>query len=226
VLLPWADRAAAVVVVGLPGQEGGHAVAAALTGALEPAGRLVTSWPVADGATPAWSVTPVDGALAYREGPFVGYRGHAAGLAPPPRFWFGHGLGYGRWEHPSAELLPDGRAVAVTVRNTAARDAREVVQVYLEPADPDAPIRLVGWSVVDVAAGAAARVVVTCDARACRRWDTAAGAWAALPGPGALLVARGLGDVRSRLPLADLAPLADLPVSDPVGAPSAGGTGR
>ena len=30
-------------------------------GDIEPAGRLVTTFPVADAASPAWSVTPVDG---------------------------------------------------------------------------------------------------------------------------------------------------------------------
>ena len=40
-------------------------MAAALLGDLEPAGRLVTTFPVEDGAAPAWSVTPVDGDLVY-----------------------------------------------------------------------------------------------------------------------------------------------------------------
>ncbi|HEX8580697.1 MAG TPA: glycoside hydrolase family 3 C-terminal domain-containing protein, partial [Acidimicrobiales bacterium] len=59
VLMPWLADVDAVLVAGLPGQEGGAAVAAALLGTQEPAGRLVTTWPAADGATPAWSVTPV-----------------------------------------------------------------------------------------------------------------------------------------------------------------------
>ena len=158
VLMPWADRVDAILVAGLPGQEGGHAVAAALLGTHEPSGRLVTSWPVADGATPAWSVTPVDGALTYSEGAFVGYRGHAAGRAPAPRFWFGAGLGYGSWEYRSAEVTEstDGPVVTVSVRNTAARASREVVQVYFAPSDVDQPVRLVGWSAADVPAGEAA----------------------------------------------------------------------
>ena len=104
VLMPWADQVDAVLVAGLPGQEGGHAVADALLGLREPSGRLVTTWPVADGGTPAWSVTPVDGALPYDEGTFVGYRGHAAKRAPEPRFWFGHGLGYGTWDYLDARV--------------------------------------------------------------------------------------------------------------------------
>jgi beta-glucosidase len=75
VLMPWLEDVDAVLWAGLPGQEAGHAVAAALLGDHEPAGRLVNSSPGADGAAPAWSVTPVDGDLAYAEGPFIGYRG-------------------------------------------------------------------------------------------------------------------------------------------------------
>jgi beta-glucosidase len=201
VLMPWAERVDAVLVVGLPGQEGGTAVAAALLGEMEPAGRLVTSWPAADGATPAWSVTPVDGALPYPEGAFIGYRGHAAGRAPAPAHWFGEGLGYGSWEYPEARLedASDIPAVTVTVRNTSSRRSREVVQVYFSPEDDDQPVRLVGWSAVEVPPGETAEVRVVCDARMWRRWDTERGAWARLDGEGELLVARGLGDVRHRL---------------------------
>jgi beta-glucosidase len=72
VIMPWLNRVDAVLWAGLPGQEAGHAIAAALLGDIEPAGRLVTTFPVADAATPAWSVTPVGGAVEYTEGTFVG----------------------------------------------------------------------------------------------------------------------------------------------------------
>jgi beta-glucosidase len=204
VLMPWRDRVDAVLWAGLPGQEAGHAVAAALVGAFEPAGRLVTTFPTDDAATPAWAVTPVDGAVVYAEGTFIGYRGHHAARAPEPAFWFGHGLGYGTWRYDSATLVGDAAgeaAVEVTVTNTGARPSREVVQVYLEPAEADQPVRLVGWEAVEVAPGASATVRVTGDARMWRRWDTATGAWGRLAPGGRLLVARGLGDVRAALAL-------------------------
>jgi beta-glucosidase len=204
VLMPWAGRVDAILVAGLPGQEGGTAVAAALLGVLEPSGRLVTTWPAADGAATAWSVTPVDGALPYSEGRFLGYRGHAAGQAPAPAWWFGHGLGYGSWEYADARVAEgegEGEAptVTVSVRNTSARRSREVVQVYFAPADTTHPVRLVGWAAAEVPAGESAEVTVACDARMWRRWDDAAGDWAPLDPDGELLVARGLGDVRHRL---------------------------
>ena len=204
VIMPWLDEVDAVLWAGLPGQEGGHAVAAALLGDIEPAGRLVTTFPVADAATPAWNVTPVDGAIAYDEGTFIGYRGHYAGNAPAPAFWLGHGLGYGSWTYDESAVLGTEPAPVVSVRvtNTGVRTSREVVQVYAEPATPGQPVRLVGWGAVTLPAGGSAVVDVATDARLWRRWDTEANAWGdPLPYDGRLLVARGLGDVRAELPL-------------------------
>jgi beta-glucosidase len=198
VLMPWLSRVDAVLWAGLPGQEGGHAVTAALLGEIEPAGRLVTTFPAADGAAPAWSVTPVDGRLPYDEGTFIGYRGHFAGRAPAPAFWLGHGLGYGTWEYSDVRLVTgDAPAVTATVTNTGRRPSREVVQVYLRPVERDEPVRLVGWTAVTVAPGESARVTVRTDRRLWRRWDTAAGGWARLADGGEFLVARGLGDIRA-----------------------------
>ena len=202
VIMPWLPRVDAVLWAGLPGQEGGHAVAAALLGDIEPAGRLVTTFPAHDGGSPAWSVTPRDGRLVYAEGPFVGYRGHDAARAPAPAFWLGHGLGYGAWEYSDARLVTgDSPAVTVTVRNVGARPSREVVQVYFRPAEPDQPIRLVGWEPVTVAPGRSARLTVTTDRRMWRTWNTAAGRWDRLGRGGQFLIARGLGDVRATLPV-------------------------
>jgi beta-glucosidase len=196
VLMPWADEVDAILWAGLPGQEGGHAVAAALLGDIEPAGRLVTSFPAADGASPAWGVTPTSGRLAYEEGVFVGYRGYAARRAPAPAYWFGQGLGYGSWAYGAVSLA--GSVVSVELTNVSARSSREVVQVYLQPLEDDQPIRLVGWTTVLLAAGESSTVEVTCDPRASRTWDD--GAWRPLT-HGRLLVARGLGDLRGEVAL-------------------------
>ena len=203
VLMPWRDEVDAVLWAGLPGQEGGHAVAAALLGDIEPAGRLVTTFPVDDNAAPAWSVTPVDGDVSYDEGLFIGYRGHRAGRAPAPAFWFGHGLGYATWDYGEPALAGDiaPPTVAVTVTNTGTRPSREVVQVYLEPDAADQPVRLVGWQPVTAAAGQSVPVEVRTDPRLWRRWDTQSGQWTQLPAGGRLLVARGLGDVRGVIDL-------------------------
>ncbi|HEY0534927.1 MAG TPA: glycoside hydrolase family 3 C-terminal domain-containing protein, partial [Actinoplanes sp.] len=198
VIMPWLSRVDAVLWAGLPGQEGGHAVAAALLGEIEPAGRLVTTFPTDDGKTPAWSVTPIDGKLVYDEGRFVGYRGHFGGHAPDPVFWLGHGLGYTTWEYTDVRLvLGDAPAIHATVKNTGKRTSREVVQVYLRPVEPNEPIRLIGWTAITVEPGKSARVTVHTDRRMWRKWDTDSGSWTRIADGGTFLVARGLGDIRA-----------------------------
>ena len=156
----------------------------------------MTSFPAADGASPAWDVTPTDGQLSYDEGVYVGYRGYAARRAPAPAYWFGQGLGYGSWEYGAVSLA--GSVVSVELTNVSARSSREVVQVYLDPAEDGQPIRLVGFATVTLAAGESSSVEVTCDPRASRTWDD--GAWRPLT-TGRLLVARGLGDIRGEVAL-------------------------
>jgi beta-glucosidase len=200
VLMPWLEQVDAVLWVGLPGQEGGHAIADVMLGTAEPTGRLVTTFPRVDGDGPAWNVTPQEGALDYAEGTRVGYRGWY-GADVEPAFWFGAGLGWGAWDYRSAEQVrsDDGVALTVALANTADRASREVVQVYWRP-DGSAPVRLVGYAVADEVVPSEERTVtVTCDPRAFRLWDEAASGWVT-PSGGAFLVARGLGDIRIEIP--------------------------
>ena len=200
VLMPWRGAVDAILIVGLPGQEAGHAVAAALLNDVEPSGRLVTTYPDADGSCPAWVVTPEEGVLRYGEGPFIGYRGHAAGLTPDPMYWFGHGLGYGEFSYDGCRLDAGALSVEVRVSNTSVRDSREVVQVYFDPQREGQPVRLAGWADTTVPAGGAATITVVCDRRMWRTWDAGSHQWLTLTG-GELMVARGLGDVRHRITL-------------------------
>ena len=196
VLMPWLHQVDAVLWVGLPGQEGGDAVADVLLGKAEPTGRLVTTFPAADGDGPAWNVTPQDGALDYAEGTRVAYRGWY-GSGVEPAFWFGAGLGWGVWDYRSAVQLNDrdGESVTVVLANTAERASREVVQVYWRPDGP-APIRLVGYAVADeVVPGEERMVTVGCDPRGFRLWNEAASGWD-VPSGGTFVIARGLGDIR------------------------------
>ena len=200
VLMPWLQDVDAVLWIGLPGQEGGHAVADVLLGKAEPTGRLVTTFPVADGDGPAWTVTPQDGALDYAEGTRVGYRGWY-GSNVEPAFWFGAGLGWGRWDYRSAEHVrsEDGEALKVVLVNNADRPSGEVVQVYWRP-EGVAPIRLVGYATADeMVPGEDRTVTVVCDPRVFRLWDETTSDWAT-PSGGTFLVARGLGDIRLEVP--------------------------
>ncbi|MGJ7906675.1 glycoside hydrolase family 3 C-terminal domain-containing protein [Actinopolyspora sp. H202] len=201
VLMPWLDLVDAVLWVGLPGQEAGAAVAAALTNEIEPAGRLVTTFPARDGDGLAWSTCPVNGTLVYEEGTAVGYRGWHRHADTEPLFWFGHGLGYTTWHYESPALVRDlnaVRSVTVDVANTGPRAGTETVQVYLLPAAKTEPVRLIGWTRVHLETGRRARVRVPCDLRAQRVRDVSSGSWRFLRG-GRIMIGRGLGDVRTTL---------------------------
>jgi beta-glucosidase len=201
--MPWLAEVEAVLFAGLPGQEAGDAVAAALTGDIEPSGRLVTTFPARDGQGPAWSPTPSHGKLPYTEGIGVGYRGWSQS-GEEPLFWFGHGLGYSQWDYQHAEVTGFDQEsvtnVRITVANSGNQTSRETLQVYLFPEDPKVPARLIGWAQISLAPGDQARVDVPCDARAQRTWNTSSHRWQPFTG-GSIVVARGLGDVRLNVAL-------------------------
>ncbi|MEJ3746617.1 beta-glucosidase [Actinomycetes bacterium KLBMP 9797] len=173
VLMPWVDEVAAILLTWFPGQEGGAALADVLLGVAEPGGRLPTTWPRR--AEEVLSTTPVDGALPYDEGIFIGYRGRVEPLFP-----FGHGLGYTTWAYESLSI-EDGTAV-VTVRNTGARPGREVVQVYASPTtpDPSRPARwLAGFGSVSASAGESVTARIPLPKRTFQIWHDG---WHTVPG--------------------------------------------
>jgi beta-glucosidase len=207
VLMPWADRVAAVGYAWLPGQAMGVALADVLLGRAEPAGRLPVTIPAAEADCPVLHAVPEDGRLVYREGLLVGYRGYDR-AETRPQFPFGHGLGYTTWAYESAVadrtvLPPDGGLeVTVLLRNTGPRTGREVVQAYLEPpaGDPGRPVRaLAAFAAVTAAPGGQAEARLTVPARAFARYDEAAGTWRRPPGEFTVRVGRSSADLPLRL---------------------------
>lgn len=202
VLLPWAERAAAVLLAWFPGQEFGDALADVLLGVAEPGGRLPTTWPVDEEHLPTG--TPVDGAVVYAEGVLVGYRDPERQVRA--RYAFGHGLGYTTWEVEGVEVpvapTSDGPGrVEVTVRNAGDRAGRHVVQVYLSRpgSEVERPQRwLAGFAGVTAAPGEQVTVEVALPVRALEHWDVDSG-WVVEPGTFRVEVGSSSAD----LPLAE-----------------------
>ncbi|MBB3038764.1 beta-glucosidase family protein [Hoyosella altamirensis] len=204
VLLPWADDVAAVLLAWFPGQEAGNAIADVLFGAVEPCGRLPVSWPANEEGHPA--CTPENGVLRYSEGLHIGYRGYER-EGRIPRYPFGFGLGYTEWAYD--EMSVDERCAYVRVRNAGARAGREVVQVYASRPDGQVerpPRWLVGFAVVDAAAGETKEVAVQLAPRAFEHWDTDAGRWSVEPGTFVLHAGRSVADLRLKADLSVLLP--------------------
>ena len=173
--LPWRDDVAAVLLAWFPGQEFGHALADVLLGAVEPGGRLPTTWPARLADAPVSDVTPVDGRLSYDEGIHIGYRAWLR-AGTQPAYPFGFGLGYTEWALGplSAETALDGVTLAVQVTNSGPRRGKQVVQAYasLPGSGVDRPVRwLVGFGVVRLGPGETRVLTIWVPRRALAYWD-------------------------------------------------------
>jgi beta-glucosidase len=125
-VLPDAVRDASLVWAANPGMQGGRAIAELLLGHIEPSGRLPISFARHVGQQPTY----------YNQ--IRGQHGDRyADLTQSPAHAFGEGLSYTTVEYSDAAIsTPVVRAddtvrATVTLRNSGARPAHEVVQVYV-----------------------------------------------------------------------------------------------
>ena len=161
--LDWAARhCAAIVLAWVPGDEGPGAIAGALTGAVNPGGKLPVTMPRGVGQVP----------LTYRHHPTGGHS-HPKGDyvdAPVAPLWpFGHGRSYTtfsvdhlRLDRTVLDTTGDTVTIRADVTNTGTRTGDEVVQVYVrdEEATVARPVReLRGFARVRLDPGACRTVV-------------------------------------------------------------------
>jgi len=206
VLMPWAERAAAVLFAWLPGQAFGTALADVLLGRSEPGGRLPVSMPAAESDSPALHAVPeADDTLSYSEGLLIGYRGYdAAGITP--MYPFGHGLGYTDWSYESISCpqeLDAGRDLefSVSITNTGTLPGKEVVQAYLstpaKSARASQPVRvLAGFAATRAAPGESVRVPLRIPARVFARYSEELAAWIFAEGEYTVHVGRSSRDLK------------------------------
>ena len=157
---PDEERAlpAAVLQAFFPGEEGGPAVAAVLSGAVAPSGRLPVSLPRSAGVQPYSYLHPA-----------LGGRTDVSSVDPSPARPFGFGLGYTTFAHE--QLTADATVGAgekfrasVLVRNSGSRAGTDIVQLYAhdEVASVVRPVaQLIGFQRVTLDAGAEQRVEFT-----------------------------------------------------------------
>jgi beta-glucosidase len=210
VLMPWVERAAAVLQLWYPGQEGGEAAAALLLGEANPGGKLPLTFPRAEADAPT---APPErypgqaGRASYDEGILVGYRWYdAKGIEP--LFPFGHGLSYTTFAYDRLDVKPGGEGIDVTfrVRNTGRVSGDEVPQVYLgppaDPAVPMAPKQLVGFTRITLAPGAEQTVMVHIHPRQLSYWSVETGTWVRAAGERTVFVGASSRDIRLQAPVA------------------------
>jgi beta-glucosidase len=175
VSMPWLNSVKAVLQAWYPGQRGGEAIAALLTGKVSPSGRLPITFPLnveqlprarVDGYDPKaslFSKPPAPFAVDYLEGSDVGYRWFERSNVKP-LFAFGHGLTYTEFRHSSLKVR-GGRQLTVsfTVSNVGKRSGVDVPQLYVSP--PGRTHRLAGWTRVSLKPGESRRVTIVADPR-------------------------------------------------------------
>lgn len=210
VVMPWADRPAALLEAYLGGQAGGSALTDVLMGDVEPGGRLAESIPVAIQELAAhadFATHPTQ--VQYRERHHVGYRFHDTAQVPA-RFPFGHGLGYTSIEvsdlRTAVEQVGDSPRVLVqaTVSNTGLRAGSAVVQVYVH--DPASSVErpeqeLKAFEKVYLAQGESRVVHFVLDRRAFAVRDVTTSSWLVEAGEYEVRVGFSSVDVRERVRL-------------------------
>ena len=129
VLMPWLDKAAAVLEAWYPGIKGAEAIADMLFGDVNPSGRLPITFPASLDQTPRpkldglFDFEPGQTTVNYDiEGSDVGYRWYdRKGLTP--LFPFGFGLSYTSFRYDDLKLRSEGNTIhaSFTVTNTGDR---------------------------------------------------------------------------------------------------------
>ncbi|MCU1399915.1 MAG: beta-glucosidase-like glycosyl hydrolase [Acidimicrobiales bacterium] len=187
----WIDSVAGVVQAWYGGCEAGPGLADVLLGVVNPSARLPFSVPVDEADLPSFDAN----ATRFTYDRWHGWW-HLAHSGTAAAFPFGFGLSYTNFIMTGVEVSMDESAISITgtVRNAGDCDGADVVQVYAELPDQDAPARLVGFARLDVVAGGADRFdIVVPKVRLATR-DPEARAWRPASGTHRLLVGRFAGD--------------------------------
>lgn len=124
IISPFADQMSAILDAYYAGNEGGDALAAILSGEVNPSGRLPYTYP------------RYSNALVHYYRKYTEDKEAQGSSGYDPQFEFGYGLSYTTFQYSdlqlSADTLKGSRelTVSVSVKNTGSRAGKEVVQLY------------------------------------------------------------------------------------------------
>ena len=194
---PWLDNCQALLYAALGGQAGAGTVADALTGKVNPCGKLAETWPLAYADVPsAADFATRRKTVEYREGLYIGYR-YFTTAEKAVRFPFGYGMSYTTFAY--SDMAADEQGVSLTVTNTGSVAGTEIVQLYLAKKNSELfrPAKeLKGFARVTLAPGEKQRVTIMLDDKAFRFWNVKANRWEIEGGEYELLVGASVEDIR------------------------------
>lgn len=156
-----AEQSAAVVLAPLLGEHAGAAITDVLFGAVNPSGKLPSTFPRSAGQLPMYHGHHYGSGYDHPSGTRHGYNDlNDSG----PLFAFGHGLSYTKFDVTAASDAAERAnelGMSVTVKNTGSRVGATVVQLYARVAAAPVvrPVRqLLDFARVELAAGDSAEV--------------------------------------------------------------------
>ena len=194
---PWLDNCQALLYAALGGQAGAGAVANALTGKVNPCGKLAETWPLTYADIPsAADFATRRKTVEYREGLYIGYR-YFTTAEKAVRFPFGYGMSYTTFAY--SDMAADEQGVSLTVTNTGSVAGTEIVQLYIAKKNSELfrPAKeLKGFARVTLAPGEKQRITITLDDKAFRFWNVKANRWEIEGGEYELLVGASVEDIR------------------------------
>ena len=194
---PWLDNCQALLYAALGGQAGAGAVADALTGKVNPCGKLAETWPLAYADIPsAADFATRRKTVEYREGLYIGYR-YFTTAEKAVRFPFGYGMSYTTFAY--SDMVVDEQGVSLTVTNTGSVAGTEIVQLYIAKKNSELfrPAKeLKGFARVTLAPGEKQRITIMLDDKAFRFWNVKANRWEIEGGEYELLVGASVEDIR------------------------------
>lgn len=194
---PWLDNCQALLYAALGGQAGAGAVADALTGKINPCGKLAETWPLAYADIPsAADFATRRKTVEYREGLYIGYR-YFTTAEKAVRFPFGYGMSYTTFAY--SDMAADEQGVSLTVTNTGSVAGTEIVQLYVAKKSSELfrPAKeLKGFARVTLAPGEKQRITIMLDDKAFRFWNVKANRWEIEGGEYELLVGASVEDIR------------------------------
>jgi beta-glucosidase len=210
VAMPWVSRVPAIVQNWYLGSEAGNAIAAVLSGEVNPSGKLPFSFPkkLEDNGAISFGKLSFPGDSIneyYKEDLLVGYRWFDTKHITP-LFAFGYGLSYTTFEYgkistDKAVYSPDEVIkVSFTLKNTGKTDGAEAVQVYAS--QPKASVvrpakELKAFKKVFLKAGETQTVNMEINVKDLAFYNDKTKAWTVEPGQFILHNAASSADVKS-----------------------------
>ena len=183
VKMPWVDKAEAIIQTWFAGQEFGNALVDIVTGAINPSGRLPTSFPKNIEDTPAFSSYPgKDLQMNYDEKLLVGYRWYDKKNIQT-LFPFGHGLSYTKFDYTDLEIdiqAENTVSCRFSIQNTGQVAGVETAQCYVgfKTDDDSEPVKtLQGFSKIMLDPNDKSKVEISLNPRNFSSWNIEKKSW-------------------------------------------------